>query len=55
MVKITDIDKINLYYDRKSEMSLASFSSKYNINTAKIQYLIKNNFLFCNNELTWSI
>ena len=41
MSKLTYKDKINIYYDRKDGMSWVSLSSKYNINTAKLQYMVR--------------
>ena len=41
MEKFTYEDKIDMYYDRKSGMSWSSLSSKYNINTAKLQYIVR--------------
>ena len=41
MSKLSYEDKKHLYYDRKSGMTLANLSSKYNINTAAIQYLVR--------------
>ena len=41
MSKLTYKDKINIYRDRKTGMSWVSLSSKYNINTAKLQYMVR--------------
>ena len=41
MSKLTYKDKRNIYYDRKAGMSWVSLSSKYNINTAKLQYMVR--------------
>ena len=41
MSKLTYKDKRNIYRDRKVGMSWVSLSSKYNINTAKLQYMVR--------------
>ena len=41
MSKLTYEDKINLYNDRKSGLSISSVSKKYGIRTSVVSYLIK--------------
>ena len=41
MSKLSYEDKINLYNERKSGMSIASLASKYNIRSEGIEYLIR--------------
>ena len=41
MSKLSYEDKINLYIERKSGMSIASLASKYNIRSERIEYLIR--------------
>jgi len=41
MSKLTYEDKINLYNDRKSGLSISSVSKKYGIRTSGVSYLIK--------------
>ena len=41
MAKLSYEDKINLYNDRKSGMSISSLCSKYKINHAIVEYLVR--------------
>ena len=41
MSKLSYEDKINLYNDRKKEMTILSLCSKYNINHSLVEYMIR--------------